>query len=177
MCDTKKCSKCGEVKALNLFPKNKGRKDGLDARCKQCNCDAANAYRAANLELVREKDRIRIASTAPEKKRQKWNKWANANRDHVRAYARVEARKLYHDDPEKFRARAREYHAANRDMYAGLYKRARQELRDSYVATTLRMKTADVPPELLALKREQLAIKRMARELKKAATKPTGENE
>ena len=41
----------------------------------------------------------------------------------------------------------------------------------------LGMPASDTPPELIALKREQLAIKRMARELKKAATKPTGEPE
>jgi len=32
----KKCSKCGEIKALESFPKQKGHKDGRHSNCKQC---------------------------------------------------------------------------------------------------------------------------------------------
>ena len=32
----KKCSRCGEVKSLEAFPKQKGHKDGRHSNCKQC---------------------------------------------------------------------------------------------------------------------------------------------
>ena len=34
--DTKRCSKCGKVKPILEFPKDKNRKDGLYTWCKQC---------------------------------------------------------------------------------------------------------------------------------------------
>lgn len=33
----KRCSKCGECKSLELFNKNKSKKDGHDCYCKSCN--------------------------------------------------------------------------------------------------------------------------------------------
>ena len=33
---TKRCTKCGEVKALEEFPLHKGRRDGRDSRCRVC---------------------------------------------------------------------------------------------------------------------------------------------
>ena len=43
----KRCSHCGETKALIEFDKNHGQKDGLDHRCKPCKkkADAANCLR------------------------------------------------------------------------------------------------------------------------------------
>jgi hypothetical protein len=43
----------------------------------------------------------------------------------------------------------------------------RENLSNSYVAYSLRMKVLEVPPELLELKREQLRLTRLTRELKK----------
>lgn len=226
MSDTKKCSKCGEVKGLGEFGKHAARKDGLDTRCKQCNRDAANAYRRANLDSVREKDRIRAAALTADERRAKHKRWRDANRDYVRETGRETMRRLYRLDPEKFRAARREWYAANTekarssharwcaentdriaeygreyraanaekvaaflaayrarpDVKAANRERKRKdvsELGDNYVKRVIFPDgiPQDIPPELIALKREQLAIKRMARELKKAATKPTGENE
>lgn len=174
---TKKCSKCGEVKGLGEFGKHAARKDGMNTRCKQCNRDAATAYRTANLELVRAKDRARIAAMTPEQKREKWNRWADANREHVRAYSREMARKLYAAKPDAYRALAKRWRDDNRELTQAMSRASRTNLSRGYVATLLGMPASDTPPELIALKREQLAIKRMARELKKAATKPTGEPE
>jgi len=43
----KRCSHCGETKALSEFDKNHGQKDGLDHRCKPCKkkADAVNYLR------------------------------------------------------------------------------------------------------------------------------------
>lgn len=52
---SKKCSKCGEVKDLSGFAKNKGARDGLGAWCRAC----TGKYRAEN------KDKAAIAPFVP----------------------------------------------------------------------------------------------------------------
>lgn len=217
MTDTKRCSKCGEVKVLDEFGKRAKSKDGRDTRCKQCNRDAADAYRRANLDAVREKDRIRAAALTVDERRAKHKRWRDANRDYVREKGRETMRRLYKLDPEKFRAASREWYAVNTekarsshakwyaentdriaeygrayraanaekvaafmaayrarpDVKAALRERKRKdvaELVDNYVKRVIFPDgiPEDIPPELIAIKREQLAIKRMARELKKA---------
>ena len=217
MTETKRCSKCGEVKGLGEFHKHKSRKDGLSNQCKLCNINAAHAYRLANLDAVREKDRIRAAALTVEERRAKHKRWRDANRDYVREKGRETMRRLYRLDPEKFRAASREWYAANTekarssqarwcaentdriaeygrayraanaekvaadlaayrarpDVKAALREHKRKdiaELGDNYVKRVIFPDgiPEDIPPELIALKREQLAIKRMARELKKS---------
>ena len=157
--EAKKCRKCGEVKGLGEFGRHIARKDGLDTRCKQCNRDAVNAYRAANIESARAADRERVAAMTPEQKRDRGKLWADANREHVRAYSRDGARRRYKEDPSKYLNKTRQ-----RTI----------QLTDSYVSAAIGCRVSEVPPALIALKREQLAIKRMARELKKAATQQDG---
>lgn len=48
---TKRCSKCKETKDVAEFPRDKRRRDGLQAQCKAC----ANAYYTANRERLLEK--------------------------------------------------------------------------------------------------------------------------
>jgi hypothetical protein len=59
--DTKECSKCGEVKAADLFGKKAAAKDGLQSQCKPClNSGARSAYRASP-ESQRARARARAA--------------------------------------------------------------------------------------------------------------------
>jgi hypothetical protein len=46
--DQKKCTKCGEVKSLELFPVNKKSKSGRKAKCKDC----TNAERRKHRKLI-----------------------------------------------------------------------------------------------------------------------------
>jgi hypothetical protein len=63
------CNKCGLEKPLDRFNKRSGSKDGLQARCKQCNSEALKAhyndnkayYKDKQLKL-RERNRDYIAS-------------------------------------------------------------------------------------------------------------------
>ena len=48
--ETKRCTKCGEVKALSEFHKSKNQKDGLDVWCKTCKRAANKRRRDANRE-------------------------------------------------------------------------------------------------------------------------------
>lgn len=52
---TKKCNKCGEVKDVSLFYKNRSRSDGLDYQCKACdkaryNKEARSKYHKAHYQ-------------------------------------------------------------------------------------------------------------------------------
>ena len=44
----KKCYKCGVVKNIGEFYKNKSKKDGLDNRCKECSRKHHRGYQAKN---------------------------------------------------------------------------------------------------------------------------------
>lgn len=198
---TKKCSKCGEVKALEEFHKRTEAMDGRRGVCKVCDhqrlLEGSRKYAASHQEerrasfkawywrnreaqLERTKryaeqnadamkaKRIAEYAASPELYRARSSVWAKANREKKNAYERDYVTRSPKVRAERDAAAMRAYH------------KGREGLSDSYVKQTLvamglASTRADVPPELIALKREQLAIKRMARELKKAATKPTGE--
>jgi hypothetical protein len=51
---TKQCSKCKEVKLLNDFPRDRHKRDGLRASCKDCNKLRHKEYRQTNPDKVLE---------------------------------------------------------------------------------------------------------------------------
>lgn len=46
--ETKKCYKCGNEKERESFSAERGRKDGLSSRCRDCNREKARAWKQAN---------------------------------------------------------------------------------------------------------------------------------
>jgi hypothetical protein len=169
MSDTKKCSKCGEVKGLGEFFADRTKKDGLRPSCKVCTIKKCDEYRAKN----------------PEKARAQRAAWAAANRTKANSSSLASARKRGYaaqrkwqrHNSEAIQQAAAKWREANPEKVRAKNARSQERLPRARVASMLKMRVDEAPPELIALKREQLAIKRMARELKKAATKPTGENE
>jgi len=85
----KRCSKCGETKAVGEFNKKKAAKDGLQYHCKECEAK----YYAENTEKVR----LRGA------------KWYTENREKVKA----QAAKLRAENPERTKAYQAKYYAEN----------------------------------------------------------------
>jgi hypothetical protein len=57
---SKQCPKCGEVKGLDQFYNQPGKKDGKATNCKQCRQDVSNADRAANSDRYRAYARKRV---------------------------------------------------------------------------------------------------------------------
>lgn len=55
--DLKRCSKCKEWKSRQEFHQHKGRKDGLAAWCKTCNCQNTSRYQKENRAIVAERQR------------------------------------------------------------------------------------------------------------------------
>lgn len=157
---TKFCSKCGAAKRLC----SNGR-----VICDPCNRARALAYRAANIDAVREKDRIRVAAMSAEKKRAKHQRWRDKNREHVRAYAMDSFRKQYKINPEKFRARRIGYHIDNRQKVIERLAHDREKLSDAYIRTSLRIRKheADICPDIVELKRNQILLFRLTSKIKK----------
>lgn len=55
----KKCSKCGEVKLLDCFYRDKKRTDGMTCQCKNCMDFSSKKYKKENLDKARMYDKKR----------------------------------------------------------------------------------------------------------------------
>lgn len=90
----KRCTKCGEKKAVGEFYPRKIAKDGHESKCKVCIKESCRKYREENKE----------------KNREYFRQWRKANSEKVRKRNREQ----YEKDPEAARKRGRDYYAANR---------------------------------------------------------------
>jgi hypothetical protein len=52
MCENKKCSKCGQIKPLNEFNKNKTKKNGVSSLCKLCHSEYRKKHYLGNKDKV-----------------------------------------------------------------------------------------------------------------------------
>ena len=94
----KRCSRCGEVKALGEFYLDKRRRDGRRADCKVCRSEYRRRYRLANRDVLNEKSR----------------RYHEANRKQI-----AERRRCYREaNPEKEKERNRRYNEANLERIA-----------------------------------------------------------
>lgn len=57
--ETKRCTKCGEIKSVELFSKRKERKSGLRSSCNECQALSTGNWRSKNRDRAREYDRKR----------------------------------------------------------------------------------------------------------------------
>lgn len=65
--DKKKCDKCGLIKTVDLFHKNKTKKDGLSTRCKECKNEAQRKW-------LKEKGKEYYSKSEVKERRAKQNK-------------------------------------------------------------------------------------------------------
>lgn len=91
----KTCPRCNTKKPLDAFAKNKDTKSGLCSWCKACTSAYAKALRAKY----------------PDRHKRAIRNWTVRNREKVRQLSREK----YHRNPEKEKARHREFIAANPD--------------------------------------------------------------
>lgn len=123
----------------------------------------AKAWSAANPERVAASRKAR-AEAHPGRAYERSRAWRVSNPERYAA-----TRKAYSKaNPEKAAARSRAWFAANPEKAEAANKRYRGNLSDVYVVLTLTRKSGllpeTVPPELIELRREQLATFRLVRE-------------
>ncbi len=138
------CPRCTQAKPRAAFGLNAKRKNGLQAYCKQCRREQSASKAGENAARYAE--------------------WRKKNLERVKK-ARADK---YWADAEAARTAARAYSKAHPERQRERWARERKELGDLYVAAVMGLRKGACPPELLALKREQLATRRLARQLKKA---------
>ncbi len=143
---SKACTKCGVVKPLGDFSKEKIKKDGLQKYCKACNSTMAAKWRAENPEKVKAKA-AKYHAENPEK--------VKAKNDKYRA-----------ENPEKMKAIAAKYRAENPEKVKAINTRNSVQLSNSYVAGILKIPASQAPPKILELKREAIAMKRISKKIK-----------
>jgi len=94
-------------------------------------------------------------------------KWRAENPEKERA----SAAKYRAENPEKVRARVAKYRAENPEKVRAIKAKCRASLTDGYIADLLDLPAKKVPPQLIELKREQILLQRLAKEMKQEATK------
>ncbi len=114
-----RCSKCGSVKNESEFPKNKARKSGYGAYCKECSREIRREYVEANRETVNERQRERSRKD-PAKKRAYYDKNRAALLARRKEYYRQNAEAILAKSarytelhPERDAARLAVYRAVN----------------------------------------------------------------
>jgi hypothetical protein len=99
----KKCSRCGEIKSLDEFSKNKSAKSGFEYSCKKCQSE----YYKHNRDTIRERQK----------------KYQNESKEHIRSYG-----KSYRELNKK---RISEYGKRHRDLNKDKYVEYRKTRYES----------------------------------------------
>ena len=81
----KKCNKCGEVKLLDCFSKDKTNKDGYKSGCKKCLSASYDKYYAKNREKILAKT-LEWRTKNPEKVKDSYAKYYAENSEKVKAF-------------------------------------------------------------------------------------------
>lgn len=113
---SKPCSKCGEVKPLDAFYKNKLGKFGRSSRCRIC-IREIEREKAKDLEIR-------------ERRRKQSHDWYLRNKDIVHSRSRAR----YRADLEKNRAYSRDYYKKNAELHCERTKRWKVENYEHYRA-------------------------------------------
>lgn len=169
---TKRCRKCGEVKSVESFPRDKSRPDGLYAYCNRCNTERVTAINRQKTRERQEAKRLDAIANPMTEKRcsgcktvrsldqfQKEPSGLAGRRSKCNGCRNIDDRRRYIRDISISRRNGR------------LRARSLSErLSDSYIRALLTkgafITSADVPQSLVELKRIQLRIKRMVEGLK-----------
>jgi hypothetical protein len=120
----KTCTKCRKTKEVEQFYRKSGNRDGKDSWCRTCRKEYQRAWRAANLDTVREKERSYRAENRG-RISQNHRRYRAANPDTVRD----RTRSYYHGRRNKEKALA-----ANRKHYAENIEKHKTRDREGYIS-------------------------------------------
>ncbi len=112
----KKCSKCGEVKLLDCFSKNKTKKDGYAFWCKKCAAENAKKHYSENIEKIKA-IKAKYRSENIEKIKDTHAKYRSENREKINA----KNAKYFAENPEKRKAAVAKYRDENPEKAKASY--------------------------------------------------------
>jgi len=116
--ETKKCTKCGEVKPLGEYCKSKRYKDGFFCYCKQCKNKVSERWRKANPEKVKERQK-RFYEKNPEKVKEIKKRWCENNPEKIKE----KNKRFYEKNTEKVKEKSKRYRENNPEKQKQWQKR------------------------------------------------------
>lgn len=160
----KKCVRCNVDQSLVEFFRDKRQYDGYHRDCKSCSKARSVAWKLKNKERNKKTLATYYATHRDAALERSRRRYQEKKIDHI-AKCREWAVK-HPDEVKSIKQRWKATHPEQVRQYV-------EQLSDSYVRALIRAGGAAInaPPELIELKREQLILWRLARELKQAATK------
>lgn len=178
----KTCAKCLSTKPLDEFAPRKEAPDGRRGVCRQCKREGHKAWRDANRDHVRAKNRevmSALYSREPEKYRARSNdyyhghktecqerhrSWYAENREHALAYAQAWREQF----AERHKANVRGWRRRNPDASRRHAAKARTHMTDAYIRRLLTSNGEEplpsIPTDLIEAQRSLLKIKRLLKE-------------
>lgn len=144
----KTCTCCAIEKRRDLFSVDKARPKKIPSKCKSCAKDYSKNYYKENTDKCKSSIR-KWMDANPERLVEIRKDWVSKNKDHVLKYRKYR----WTLDPVKEREKE------------ALKKRI-ESISDGYTSRLLCIPLKDCPPELIELKREQITIKRLSRQIK-----------
>ena len=160
--ETKKCSKCGEVKPINEFYKQKSHKDGLNSQCKCCRSQWAKLHYQKNSEEI--KNRV--------------SNWVDKNKEKVKIYKKEHYlinkesyQRNYEKNKPKYRERNKLYYQKNYDKLLKERQKKIIDLADRYIKNSLIRSGWDktkLYPDIIEEKRNIIKVKRIIYKINKS---------
>lgn len=163
----KKCSNCKDFKDLSCFYKDKSSKDGLSYHCKDCVKKRASSWRRNNLEKDKETKKNYYKNNK-ELIIGNVKRWQESNPEKVKR-SKI---KNYKKNKERYNKASIKWNRDNCDLRKKVasdsFKKSVNNLSDSYIKNLICskssvLKRADIPEELVKLKRIEILIKREVR--------------
>ncbi len=134
---TKKCSKCGEVKEISEFNKNKYTKDGLRCQCRDCGkeyyeankeqiIERSKEYYEDNKEQIKERSK-KYQENNKEKRKEYIEEYRKNNKEKIaktqkrydednKEHIQQKSKEYYEDNKEHIQQRHREYYEDNKEQ-------------------------------------------------------------
>lgn len=109
-CQGKTCTGCNKVHCKGFYNKQKGGKEGLSSKCKQCNREENAVWREKNAEYNRERMR-KYHNDHKEEEHLKFKQWREKNY----TYDQERHKRYRKDNEEKVKLREKTYRHKNRD--------------------------------------------------------------
>ena len=178
----KECIKCGKIKCLWAFSKQKKCEFGVCPICKKCINKYHKEYRKNNKEKLLEyskeyrknnKDMKKIHDKKyyeknKEEIKESCEKWRENNKEEIKEYSK-EYRK---NNKEKLLEYSKEYRKNNKEKIKKdqdwWNKKYNKDLRNAYIKNQLKytekVPTEQITPEMIELKRQQLKLFREIRQ-------------